>query len=150
MSKAKIDVCTSYDEFNNLLSKARPKNSVVIAGMYNSLVNRILIGDHTKPGTKTIERATTVNVKLIRTFPEIFPILGLYTIPIDDHAIVRGHAVFDTATVVQGYLYRHRVHVDRFFESASKAGLSLGFLINDGFEGENSVSNQKGKYQKCS
>ena len=52
MSKAKIDVCTSYNEFNNLLSKARPKNSVVIAGMYNSLVNKILIGDHTKPGTK--------------------------------------------------------------------------------------------------
>ena len=86
--------------------------------------------------------------KLIRTFPEIFPILGLYTIPIDDHAIVRGHAVFDTATVVQGYLYRHRVHVDRFFESASKAGLSLEFLINDGCKGENSVSNQKGKYPK--
>ena len=88
--------------------------------------------------------------KLIRTFPEIFPILGLYTIPIDDHAIVRGHAVFDTATVVQGYLYRHRVHVDRFFESASKAKLSLEFLINDGCEGDNSVSNQKGKCQKSS
>ena len=63
---------------------------------------------------------------------------------------MRGHAVFDTATVVQGYLYRHRVHVDRFFESASKAGLSLEFLIDDTSEGENSVSNQKGKYQKCS
>ena len=156
MSKAKIDVCTSYDEFNNLLSKARPKNSVVIAGMYNSLVNRILIGDHTKPGTKTMKKVTFVNVirigvgKFIRTFPEIFLILGLYTIPIDDHAIVRGHAVFDTTTVVQGYLYRHRVHVDRFFESASKAGLSLEFLTNDGVEGEKSVSNQKGKYQKSS
>ena len=84
------------------------------------------------------------------TFPEIFLISGLYTIPIDDHAIVRGHSVFDTATVVQGYLYRHRVHVDRFFESASKAGLSLEFLINDACEGENSVSDQKGKYQKRS
>ena len=62
MSKAKIDVCTSYNEFNNLLSKARPKNSVVIAGMYNSLVNRILIGDHTKPGTKTMGKNTFVNV----------------------------------------------------------------------------------------
>ena len=88
--------------------------------------------------------------RIIQTFPETFPFLGLYTIPIDDHAIVRGHAVFDTATVVQGYLYRHRVHVDRFFESASKAGLGLEFLINDGCEGENSVSNQKGKYQKSS
>ena len=65
MSKAKIDVCTSYDEFNNLLSKARPKNSVVIAGMYNSLVNRILIGDDTKPGTKTMEKITFVNVNRI-------------------------------------------------------------------------------------
>ena len=60
--KDKIDVCTSYNEFNNLLSKARPKNSVVIAGMYNSLVNRILIGDHTKPGTKTMGKITFVNV----------------------------------------------------------------------------------------
>ena len=72
MSKAKIDVCTSYDEFNNLLSKARPKNSVVIAGMYNSLVNRILIGDHTKPGTKAMKKVTFVNVKYELVWANLF------------------------------------------------------------------------------
>ena len=58
-----------------------------------------------------------------------YNVLGLYTIPIDDHALVRGHAVFDTSTVVQGNLYRHRVHIDRFFESAEKANLNLNFLL---------------------
>ena len=75
-------------------------------------------------------------------------ILGLYTIPIDDHAIVRGHAVFDTASIVQGHLYRHRVHVDRFFESAEKAGLDFSFLLGDkiNYEQENTIDAQKGKY----
>ena len=41
-----IKVCSSVDEFNELLSNARPKKSVVIAGMYNSLVGRILIADN--------------------------------------------------------------------------------------------------------
>ena len=38
-----IEVCTSVEEFNDLLSSNRPSNSVKIAGMYNSLVDRILI-----------------------------------------------------------------------------------------------------------
>ena len=74
-------------------------------------------------------------------------LIGLYTIPIDDHAIVRGHAVFDTATVVNGYLYRHRVHVDRFFESAEKAGLDLNFLIKDNSVNKSTINTQKGKSQ---
>ena len=75
-------------------------------------------------------------------------ILGLYTIPIDDHAIVRGHAVFDTATIVQGHLYRHRVHVDRFFESAKKAGLDFTFLLKDKTDckNENTIDAQKGNF----
>ena len=82
---------------------------------------------------------------IINVFLIILKIItGLYTIPIDDHAIVRGHAVFDTATVVQGYLYRHRVHVDRFFESAEKAGLSLSFLIKD-VTRNTQINTQKGK-----
>ena len=74
--------------------------------------------------------------------------LGLYTIPIDDHAIVRGHAVFDTATIVQGHLYRHRVHVDRFFESAKKAGLDFNFLLKNkaGCKNENAIDAQKGNF----
>ena len=45
-----IIVCNSVAEFNERLSNARPKNSVVIAGMYNSLVDRILIGDKKNQG----------------------------------------------------------------------------------------------------
>ena len=76
-------------------------------------------------------------------------ILGLYTIPIDDHAIVRGHAVFDTATIVQGHLYRHRVHIDRFFESAKKAGLDFNFLLKDraGGKNKNARDLQKGNFR---
>ena len=33
--------------------------------------------------------------------------------PIDDHAIVRGHAVFDTATLAEGRLYRLEAHLER-------------------------------------
>ena len=51
--KEEIKVCSSIDEFNELLSNARPKNSVVIAGMYNSLIDRILIGDGTNQGKKS-------------------------------------------------------------------------------------------------
>ena len=61
--------------------------------------------------------------------------------PIDDHVIVRGHAVFDTATIVNGNLYRHRVHIDRLFESAEKAGLDLSFLVDQ--SEENDVERQK-------
>ena len=45
-----IIVCNSIAEFNERLSNARPKNSVAIAGMYNSLVDRILIGDNKNQG----------------------------------------------------------------------------------------------------
>ena len=45
-----IKVCNSVTEFNERLSNARPKNAVVIAGMYNSLVNRILIADSKNQG----------------------------------------------------------------------------------------------------
>ena len=46
IEREQIKVCSSIDEFNELLSNARPKKSVVIAGMYNSLVDRILIADN--------------------------------------------------------------------------------------------------------
>ena len=53
--------------------------------------------------------------------------------------------MFDTATVVKGYLYRHRTHVDRFFESAEKAGLSLDFLIKNSSEIKHLLPAQKGE-----
>lgn len=52
IEREQIKVCSSIDEFNELLSNARPKKSVVIAGMYNSLVDRILIADNKNQGRK--------------------------------------------------------------------------------------------------
>jgi hypothetical protein len=51
----------------------------------------------------------------------------LMAVPIDDHSIVRGHAVFDTATFKNGRLYRLDIHLDRLFASAAAARLRLPF-----------------------
>jgi hypothetical protein len=51
----------------------------------------------------------------------------LMTVPIDDHAIVRGHACFDTASLVNGRLYRLRIHLDRLIASAASARLPLPY-----------------------
>lgn len=52
---------------------------------------------------------------------------ALMVIPIDDHMVHRGHGVFDTAIVLDGYLYELDVHLDRFLRSASKAKISSPF-----------------------
>jgi 4-amino-4-deoxychorismate lyase len=51
----------------------------------------------------------------------------LMIVPLDDHAFVRGHAVFDTATLSQGCVYRLGIHLDRLFASARDARLKLPF-----------------------
>lgn len=48
-------------------------------------------------------------------------------IPMDDHMVHRGHGVFDTAAIVDGYLYELDQHLDRFVRSASMAKISLPF-----------------------
>ncbi|XP_043705655.1 D-amino-acid transaminase, chloroplastic-like [Telopea speciosissima] len=48
-------------------------------------------------------------------------------IPMDDHMVHRGHGVFDTAAIMDGYLYEFDQHVDRFLRSASMAKISLPF-----------------------
>eukprot|EP01126_Amoeba_proteus_P036267 TRINITY_DN3690_c0_g1_i18.p1 TRINITY_DN3690_c0_g1~~TRINITY_DN3690_c0_g1_i18.p1 ORF type:complete len:327 (+),score=50.44 TRINITY_DN3690_c0_g1_i18:165-1145(+) len=45
----------------------------------------------------------------------------LMTIPLDDHMAHRGHAVFDTASVVNGFMYNSNIHIDRILKSASEA-----------------------------
>ncbi|KAK7293835.1 hypothetical protein RJT34_16710 [Clitoria ternatea] len=40
-------------------------------------------------------------------------------IPMDDHMVHRGHGVFDTAAIMDGYLYELDQHLDRFLRSAS-------------------------------
>ncbi|CAE8614662.1 unnamed protein product [Polarella glacialis] len=51
----------------------------------------------------------------------------LMVLPLDDHSIVRGHAVFDTATLSKGRVYRLEIHLDRLFKSAKDARLPLPF-----------------------
>ncbi|XP_077212482.1 D-amino-acid transaminase, chloroplastic-like [Tasmannia lanceolata] len=52
---------------------------------------------------------------------------ALMVIPIDDHMVHRGHGVFDTAMLVDGYLYELDTHLDRFLRSASKAKIGSPF-----------------------
>ena len=58
-------------------------------------------------------------VDAITTEPELF------SVPIDDHAICRGHAVFDTCSLKNGRLYRLGVHLERLLDSAEAARISL-------------------------
>mmetsp|Transcript_69637 Transcript_69637/g.123277 ORF Transcript_69637/g.123277 Transcript_69637/m.123277 type:complete len:349 (+) Transcript_69637:40-1086(+) len=51
----------------------------------------------------------------------------LMVLPLDDHAIVRGHAIFDTCTLADGRVYRLGLHLDRLFKSAKLARLKLPF-----------------------
>ncbi|XP_052183351.1 D-amino-acid transaminase, chloroplastic [Diospyros lotus] len=48
-------------------------------------------------------------------------------IPMDDHMVHRGHGVFDTAAIFDGYLYELDQHLDRIIRSASMAKISLPF-----------------------
>lgn len=52
---------------------------------------------------------------------------ALMVIPIDDHMVHRGHGVFDTAMILNGYLYELDRHLDRFMRSASLAKVTSPF-----------------------
>ncbi|KAI3675013.1 hypothetical protein L1987_84594 [Smallanthus sonchifolius] len=52
---------------------------------------------------------------------------AMMVIPIDDHMVHRGHGVFDTAIILDGYLYELDGHLDRILVSASKAKISPPF-----------------------
>ncbi|KAK9092689.1 hypothetical protein Syun_027600 [Stephania yunnanensis] len=52
---------------------------------------------------------------------------AMMVIPIDDHMVHRGHGVFDTAMILDGFLYELDVHLDRFLRSASMAKISSPF-----------------------
>jgi 4-amino-4-deoxychorismate lyase len=52
---------------------------------------------------------------------------ALMVIPFDDHMVHRGHAVFDTAAIVNGMMYQLEAHLNRFERSASMARIPLPF-----------------------
>jgi len=51
----------------------------------------------------------------------------LMVLPLDDHMVHRGHAVFDTATLTHGMLYQLDAHLDRLMRSAEGARIPLPF-----------------------
>ncbi|PKI69471.1 hypothetical protein CRG98_010132 [Punica granatum] len=48
-------------------------------------------------------------------------------IPMDDHMVHRGHGVFDTAAIMDGFLYELDQHLDRILRSASMAKIRPPF-----------------------
>ena len=52
---------------------------------------------------------------------------ALMVLPLDDHMVHRGHAVFDTAAVVDGMLYQLDPHLERLLRSAEMARIPLSF-----------------------
>lgn len=52
---------------------------------------------------------------------------ALMVLPFDDHMVHRGHAVFDTAMIVDGNLYQLDAHLERFLRSAEMARLQLPY-----------------------
>lgn len=46
-------------------------------------------------------------------------------LPLDDHMVHRGHAVFDTAAIINGKLYQLDAHIERLLRSAEMARLTL-------------------------
>lgn len=52
---------------------------------------------------------------------------ALMVLPLDDHMVHRGHAVFDTAAVVDGMLYQLDPHLERLLRSAEMARIPLPF-----------------------
>jgi 4-amino-4-deoxychorismate lyase len=52
---------------------------------------------------------------------------ALMVLPLDDHMVHRGHAVFDTATLTHGMLYQLDPHLERLVRSADAARIPLPF-----------------------
>lgn len=46
---------------------------------------------------------------------------ALMAVPLDDHLLHRGHGVFDTATLIDGRIYRLGIHIERLLHSAKLA-----------------------------
>ena len=76
----------------------------------------------------------TVHAKSGNFFAMYSSILGgivtdpaLMVLPLDDHMVHRGHAVFDTATLTHGMLYQLDPHLDRLLRSAELARIPLPF-----------------------
>ena len=75
-----------------------------------------------------------VHAKAVNFYAMYSSVLGgivtdpaVMVLPIDDHMVHRGHAVFDTATLAHGKLYQLDLHLDRLLRSAESARITLPF-----------------------
>jgi len=55
---------------------------------------------------------------------------ALMVVPLDDHMVHRGHAVFDTAVLADGMLYQLDQHLERFLRSAQMARIPPPFPLS--------------------
>ena len=76
----------------------------------------------------------TVHHKAAKFYAMYSSVLGgivtdpaLMVLPLDDHMVHRGHAVFDTAVLAQGNLYQLDQHLERLLRSAEMARIPLPF-----------------------
>ncbi len=76
----------------------------------------------------------TVHTKANNFYAMYSSILGgivtdpaIMVLPLDDHMVHRGHAVFDTAALTHGMLYQLDPHLDRLIKSADAARIPLPF-----------------------
>ncbi|HWH76886.1 MAG TPA: aminotransferase class IV [Candidatus Binatus sp.] len=76
----------------------------------------------------------SVHAKAVNYYAMYSSVLGgivtdpaLMVLPLDDHMVHRGHAVFDTAALTHGMLYQLDPHLDRLVKSAAGARITLPF-----------------------
>lgn len=91
---------------------------------------------HTNPIHQILERlGASVHAKARETYASLYSseLGGIVTDPafmvihMDDHIVHRGHGVFDTALLCDGYLYQLDQHLDRFLRSAERAHIHLPY-----------------------
>ncbi|XP_051137822.1 D-amino-acid transaminase, chloroplastic [Andrographis paniculata] len=80
---------------------------------------------------RTTQKASKSKQQYLAMYSSIFG--GITTdptamvLPIDDHIVHRGHGVFDTAAIIDGYLYELDQHLNRFLGSAAMAKIKTPF-----------------------
>lgn len=98
-----------------------PVGSVSVVGRDEYFAKAKAARARTNPDTPVILAMYNSLIDGIVTDPE------LMVVPLDDHAFVRGHAIFDTASLANGRVYRLGIHIDRLFTSARLSRLKLPF-----------------------
>ncbi|GJN06579.1 hypothetical protein PR202_ga24322 [Eleusine coracana subsp. coracana] len=66
---------------------------------------------------------------------------AMMVIPMDDHMVHRGHGVFDTAMIMDGWLYELDAHLDRFLRSAANARIIHPPVLSNNSSSSSSSSN---------